>query len=274
MHATGERGASSQTGPAPSSVTMHVVGSKDTNTGAKRAREARAALGVAPAEPIPCVLTMIEETAGTPVVLFPLPEQIAGCVTPTSGAPIVWVNGTQFPPRQRFTLAHEFGHVRCGHDGRVAVDTFATLSGVTTDSREIQANAFAAEFLAPADGVRAMVRGEPTLETVVQVAARFGLSTIASLYRLNTLGLTTRYKRLKDEIDTGVHEEVWGRLDPATLDDRIGRLTENDLPLLSPTLENSALAAFLAGASSAAEVATAIGCEQATFAARAGLLGA
>lgn len=246
---------------------------KDTNTGAKRAREARIELGLEPDAPITCILSTIEATAATPVVLCDLPDGIAGCLTPTSIGPIAWVNGTQFAPRQRFTLAHEFGHVCCGHDG-LAVDTFETLSGHTTDAREVQANAFAAEFLAPAAGVRTMVVAEPNLETVVEIAGRFGLSTIAALYRLNTLGLTRRYRRLKDEIDAGVHEEVWARLDPGTPDDEIARQAERSLPRLSPVLESSALAALLAGATSAADVARLIGVDPATFAARAALLGA
>lgn len=168
---------------------------KDTNKGAKRAREARAELGLGPAAPIPCILTTIEVTARLPVVLCGMPESIAGCVTSTPAGPIVWVNGSQFAPRQRFTLAHEFGHVRCGHDRAVAVDTFETLSGRTTDSREVQANAFAAEFLAPADGVQAMVTVEPTLETVVEVAARFRLSTIAALYPPFRGSVTMAYSR-------------------------------------------------------------------------------
>lgn len=257
----------------PTASPSAVVAGKDTNIGAKRAREAREELGLDATASIPCILTTIEVTAGTPVVLCDLPETIAGCITPTPTGPIVWVNGAQFAPRQRFTLAHEFGHVRCGHDGRVAVDTFETLSGRTTDSREVQANAFAAEFLAPAAGVREAVTGEPTLETVVELAARFGLSTIAALYRLNTLGLTSRYRRLKAEIDAGDHEEVWARLDPPTPDDEIARQEERSLPRLSPALENSSLAAFLSGAASAADVARLIGVSPATFADRAGLLG-
>lgn len=247
---------------------------KDTNIGAKRAREARAALGLGSAEPIPCLLTTIEVTAATPVVLCELPDWIAGCVTPAGEGWIVWVNGVQLPARQRFTLAHEFGHIRCGHDGRVAVDTFETVSGASTDSREVQANAFAAEFLAPAESVRATVAVEPTLETVVEVAARFGLSTIAALYRLNTLGLTSRYGRLKDEIDAGIHEEVWERLDPPTPDDALARIAGEGLPRLSPAIEHSALAALLAGAASAGEVARRIGADPEAFAARVGLLGA
>lgn len=250
------------------------VAGRDTNIGAKRAREARAELGLGTTEPLVCILTTIERDAGTPVVLCRLPVGVAGCLTPTDEGPIVWVSGTQFPARQRFTLAHEFGHVRCGHDGRVAIDTFETVSGASTDSREVQANAFAAELLAPADGVRATVDVEPTLETVVEVAARFGLSTIAALYRLNTLELTRRYERLKEEIDFGVHEEVWERLDPATPDDALARITEDQLPRLSPALEDSALAALLAGAASAGDVARAIGRDPAAFAARAGMLGA
>jgi hypothetical protein len=39
-----------------------------------------------------------------------------------------------------------------------------------------------------------MIEGEPTLEDVVLIAARYGISGIAALYRLNGLGLTRRYE--------------------------------------------------------------------------------
>jgi Zn-dependent peptidase ImmA (M78 family) len=135
---------------------------RDTNIGAKRARETRAELELAPADPCPCILTAVEEHLGVPVVIATLPQKIAGCCWRDRDRVVLWVNGTQAPVRQRFTLAHELGHVRCRHDMAVAADTFETLAGKTTDSREIQANAFAAEFLAPAEGVRAMRDGEPT----------------------------------------------------------------------------------------------------------------
>jgi len=252
---------------------MHPVPSKDTNTGAKRAREARAALGLNTTEPVPCILSLVEVTAGVPLVVSELPDDIAGCVWTSSDAALIWVNGTQAAARQRFTLAHELGHLRCGHDARLAIDSFETLSGITTDAREIQANAFAAEFLAPAEGVRAMVDGEPTLESIVRIAAHFGLSSIAALYRLNTLSLTTRYTRLKNEIDSGLDNDVWDRLAPAELDDAIARLTPEDLPHLSPALEHSALAALIAGAASVHDVARTVGCDPAKVAAGAGAIG-
>lgn len=250
------------------------VPGKDTNIGAKRAREAREAFGLGAQDPVPCILTTVERDAGVPVVLAALPAEIAGCVWSGGGRAVAWANGAQPPARVRFTLAHELGHLRCGHDAALAIDSFETLSGVTSDTREVQANAFAAELLMPAAGVRALVEGEPTLETVVLLAAHFGVSTIAALYRLNTLGLAARYGRLKEEIDGGLHVEVWERLDPPRPDDALERLRAEELPRLSPQIAGSALAALLEGAASADEVAALIGCQAGLVARGAGLVGA
>jgi len=246
---------------------------KDTNTGAKRAREARAELGLAAEAPVGCVLTLVEDRLGLPVVFAALPDGIAGCCWREGDRVVLWVNGTDAVVRQRFTLAHELGHVRCGHDDHVPVETFETLGGKTTDSREVQANAFAAELLAPPAGVRAAVDGEPTLEDVVRIAAHFGISTIAALFRLNTLRLTGRYATLKREIDEGLQDEVWARLQPEVVDDAIAGLDPAALPRLSPALDGSALAALAAGAVSIAEAATAAGCEPAQLADGAAAIG-
>jgi Zn-dependent peptidase ImmA (M78 family) len=248
------------------------VAGKHTNIGAKRARETRAELGVGSTAPIGCLLSVVEGRLGVPVVLVALPDGIAGCCWRLGADVVLWVNGLQAPVRQRFTLAHELGHVHCGHDGTMAVDTFETLAGRTTDAREVQANAFAAELLAPADGVRALLDGEPTLDDVVLVAARFGISTIAALYRLNTLGLAPRYERLRREIDDGLHEEVWERLGPVVVADAISSADPRALPRLSPALAGSALAAMIGGAASVADAATAAGCDPRSLAAAAAVI--
>jgi Zn-dependent peptidase ImmA (M78 family) len=234
---------------------------RDTNVGAKRAREARAALGLEAGEPVGCVLTRVERDLGIPVVIAALREGIAGCCWRDGGRTVLWVNGMQPAVRQRFTLAHELGHLRCGHDERMAVDTFDTLAGRTTDSREIQANAFAAELLAPAAGARAMVEGEPTLEDVVRIAARYGISAIAALYRLNTLGLTRRRATLEREIDDKLHEAVAERLGLAPVADAIAAVHRDALPRLSPALAGSALAAIVARRASVPDAARAAGCD-------------
>src|SRR5437660_7882459 len=156
--------------------------SLDTNRGAKRAREARERFGLDDVSPVPCILNLVEERAGLPVIVGALPQHVAGAVWRNGVGSIVWVNGKQSVERQRFTIAHELGHVCCGHEG-TAIDTDATLSGATRDSHEVQANAFAAELLAPRAGVKGMIDVEPNLQDVVRLAAHFGISSVAALYR-------------------------------------------------------------------------------------------
>ncbi len=133
---------------------------KDTNIGAKRAREARAELGLDPEAPVGCLLTPRRATSSRlPVVIAALAPLDRRLLLARRRARRAVGQRHARGVRQRFTLAHELGHLRCRHDARVEVDTFETIAGKTTDSREIQANAFAAELLAPAAGVRAMVDG-------------------------------------------------------------------------------------------------------------------
>lgn len=239
---------------------------RDTNLGAKRARQARAELGLDPAAPLPCVLTAVEEAAGVPVGLVAFGDGIAGYCWRGGDRVILWVNGSHSAPRQRFTLAHEFGHLRCGHDGALPPESVETLGGKVTSDVEIQANAFAAEFLAPAVAVRERVTPDPSLEDVVRLAAHFGISTIAALYRLNTLGLAPRYATLKDEIEEGLDTVVWHRLDPPTPEDLIAAVSPARLPRLSPTLRGSALGAALDGSASVDDAAACAGCDPATLA--------
>jgi Zn-dependent peptidase ImmA (M78 family) len=246
------------------------MASLQTNRGAKRAREARASLGLDDASPVPCVLTLVEERAELPVIVGSLPEGFAGALWRNGVGSIVWVNGDQVVERQRFTVAHELGHVRCGHAG-TAVDTNETIFGGSHDPREVEANAFAAELLAPAAGVRAQIAREPNLEDLVRLAARYGISTIAALYRCRTLGLVSahRYDQLLGEINEKLHVKLLAYLDPATVRDV---LAETEHPRLPPSLAGSALAAVLDGKTPVSAAASAAGCPTDLLAAAAAAL--
>lgn len=248
---------------------------KDTNTGAKRARQTREALGLNPAAPLPCLLTLVTDRLGIPVVVAALPEGVAGCCWRDGEWVVLWVNGTHPAARQRFTLAHELGHLRCGHDGAIPVETFVTLSGKTTDGREVQANAFAAELLAPAAGIREMVGGgEPELDDVARIAARFGISTIAALFRLNTLGLATRYEELLAAIQAGEHHDVWAAEHLAEPADAIAEIiSQAELPWLSPQLRGSALDAVVHRRASTETAAASAGCDPGAMASGAEAIG-
>lgn len=215
------------------------------NRGAKRAREARTALGLEPDAPVGCLLTVVEEAAQVPVLIWEMPEEIAGACFQQDGAVVLHVNGAQAHVRQRFTLAHELGHVRCGHDGRLKTDTITTLQGKTTNAEEIQANAFAAEFLLPRAAAQALAFSGPvTLEDVVRVASAYGVSALSALFRLAECEHVDeqRAEKLRAEIDEGLHLPLYAELGLEPVDDRIGALTDEDLPYLSPALRGSVLA--------------------------------
>jgi len=216
---------------------------KDTNIGAKRARQAREALGLDDHSPVACVLALLEERAGLPVIVGRLGDDVAGALWRNGVGALVWVNGTHSVERQRFTLAHELGHVRCNHD-HTPVDTYETLSGKSHDPREVQANAFAAELLAPKAGVSALVDGEPTLEDAVRIAGHFGISPIAAVYRLRTLQLVSdrRGDQLEAEIAEGLHQYIDR---PEPIHDGLADL--EDYPRLPDSLAGSELAAVLHG---------------------------
>lgn len=96
-------------------------------------------------------------------------------------------NPAEVSYRQRFTQAHELGHVILGHvnDGREPKrDT--TYPVKTHDPDEIAANRFAAELLMPADYVRNAVKRNRNLSSL---AALFDVSTTAMRYRLKNLGI-------------------------------------------------------------------------------------
>jgi Zn-dependent peptidase ImmA (M78 family) len=208
----------------------------------RRARESRSELGLGRDDPVSCILTAVERDGRVPVVVAPLTEETAGCCAPLDGGAVLFVNGLQYPVgRQRFTLAHEYGHHALGH-GYGPPDSIWTIYGRPLKSREVAANAFAAEFLAPETAVRAFVDHEPTLETVGRVAGHFGLSLLAALIRLGNLGLTHRFDVLRRELDD---RDLRDHVRPPERND--GLATIRGLPRLPAALEGSLLDAVLRG---------------------------
>ncbi len=230
------------------------------NRGAKRAREAREELDLDPVAPLACLLDCVEKRAGLRVVVTHLPDGVAGACT-SGPAPVLWLNAADAKVRQRFTLAHELGHVRCKHDGKLVVESYETLSGATTTPREIEANAFAAELLIPRVAIEklAVAGRNPTLDEVVVIAAHYGTSAIMALYRFKQFGLADDacVSSLGAAIEAKEHFAAFERLGCFALPDRLGSL--EDLPYLSPALRDSRLGAVLRGdAEAEPQLATAI----------------
>jgi Zn-dependent peptidase ImmA (M78 family) len=239
--------------------------SLDKNTGAKRAREAREDLGYAREGPLPDLVGTIEDRGGAHVVVLELPEGVAGAYVARADCPLVFVNGHQALARQRFTVAHEFGHHRMGHAS--VVDEQQAISGKLRDPQEVRANAFAAEFLMPRDAItawgRECVHGAVTLEQVVLLACEYGVSAQAARYALQNAGVlsdTQRCEQLDEEIALELHVALGQQLGLQyphdELADAAGRL-----PRIPSALHSSALGDLLAGAIDADQLAVRLGRE-------------
>jgi Zn-dependent peptidase ImmA (M78 family) len=129
----------------------------------------------------------------------------SGLLITGDGRALICVNSVgETPQRQRFTIAHEIGHYVLRHQfekgEHVHVDRGNFISARNArasagiDSKEIEANQFAAALLMPAQLVEAeaakLVRDGPLLDQHVAMLARtFDVSEQAMTIRLSSLGL-------------------------------------------------------------------------------------
>lgn len=126
----------------------------------------------------------------------------SGFAMSNGGVRIIGVNQSNHPRRQRFTIAHELGHLFLHHGpgDSLTVDHFVRLnfrdkvSSMATNEQEIQANAFAAALLMPRQFVTDEVDSADgvglSADKLVQVlAGRFDVSKDAMSFRLINLGL-------------------------------------------------------------------------------------
>ncbi|MFN8152164.1 MAG: ImmA/IrrE family metallo-endopeptidase [Solirubrobacterales bacterium] len=180
-----------------------------------------------------------------------LPDGLSGALLLERGSPFVFINGADHPVRQRFTLAHEFGHLRLGH-GEV-VDGPEAFTSKARHPHEVAANYFASEFLAPVSAVRrwaeARDQAEVDLEFVVRLGVDFGISSMAARIRLEAAGLLTSPKErrtLDEQIGEGEHRDLLYRLGLGELQDSIVEAQE-DLPRLPTRLRTNAIGAYEAG---------------------------
>ena len=209
---------------------------EDTNRGAAAARAARARHGLSPDRPLPCVLTAVETLERVPVVLAPLPAGFAGAYLRRGGRPLIFVAQDGPVARRRFSLAHELGHHCLAHPRQA--DTWEGMRIGERHPHETQANAFAAEFLAPKAGILDHLAelGDPPieLEAVVRLAARFGTSCEAMRYRLWTCEVIDdeqQADRLDDELRADEHTLLADALGVRWPQDRMADLKDVRLRL-------------------------------------------
>lgn len=102
------------------------------------------------------------------------------------GQPIIFLNSSLLGDRQRFTLAFELGQL------------LLFQADYVSPERDInhEANAFAAEFLLPAEELKEGFKKGVTISILAELKKKWKVSMIALLYRANDLGfITSNQKR-------------------------------------------------------------------------------
>jgi Zn-dependent peptidase ImmA (M78 family)/transcriptional regulator with XRE-family HTH domain len=121
-------------------------------------------------------LTELVENAGCVIVDFPFPSaKLDGlCVQAPEKPPIIFLNKDFPKSRRRLSLAHELGHL--------------VMHKNPSESVEVEAWEFAAEFLMPAAEIREQLSGI-TLDKLGELKSQWGVSMQSILYRAKKLGL-------------------------------------------------------------------------------------
>jgi Zn-dependent peptidase ImmA (M78 family) len=138
----------------------------------------------------------IARKLGVKVEYAPLEPELSGLAHIREGIAIVGINALHSPVRQRFTLAHELGHVRLHWailERAVHVDKGSLrrdgLSSTGLDPIEREANAFAAELLMPDFLLREAIGNQSVDledENLVQsLAKKFRVSEAALRFRID-----------------------------------------------------------------------------------------
>lgn len=158
----------------------------------------------APAVPV----DRIARGLGAQLRFSPLDAELSGMIYVKGDTPIIGINSLHHPNRQRFSIAHEVGHLvlhRPRISGKVHVDKefrvqLATLnrdatSALGSDRIEIEANQFAAELLMPTTWfVQALASKHFDIDNespLDEIARKFRVSRQALDFRVRNLAAST-----------------------------------------------------------------------------------
>lgn len=131
---------------------------------------------------------VIETAFGIDVAVEDLGAGFDGLAVATERVRLILVHATTNTARQRFTMAHELGHLLAGDDQGVHEDRDIYSAESKRGAGERRANAFAAAFLMPEVLLRALV-AEKGYEVpgLAAVSVALGVSPLALGYRLKDL---------------------------------------------------------------------------------------
>ena len=150
----------------------------------------------------PVPVEKIAESLGARIVFKPASdgeEDVSGMLYRSKERVVIGVNSAHHLHRQRFTIAHEIGHLGL-HQGEMYIDTPSvkfrdSKSGLAIDNEEIEANGFAAELLMPREFLEKSLENlykrntRDTNQVVENLSVEYKVSPQMVEYRLRNLGV-------------------------------------------------------------------------------------
>lgn len=144
----------------------------------------------------PVPVERIAKREGARIQFGPLDKELSGMFFVKDGVPTIGVNSLHHPNRQRFSLAHELGHMMLHADiikgihvdkGNAILQR-AALAAEGTDPMEIEANQFAANLLVPDFLLSSILGDDYTIsddeEELEALSKKFKVSTVMIQLRL------------------------------------------------------------------------------------------
>lgn len=173
-------------------------------------QKVKALLQLADVIEAPIPIEKIARLCGAQLRYVPFEGELSGMLFQVEEQIIIGINALHSKTRQRFTIAHELGHLQLHSDAPLHVDRNFRVhlrderSSQAIDQSEIEANAFAAELLMPADMIKRDLNGQEVVdyeddELIRGLAENYRVSLQAMIFRLTNLGYIDRLTEASNE---------------------------------------------------------------------------
>jgi Zn-dependent peptidase ImmA (M78 family) len=170
----------------PSVLPLTISGRRLVDQAANLARDVRKVAGVGDAD-IPELAEFCESRLGIDVAVEPLPQGLDGVSVARGDYRLALISSSIPATRQRYTLAHEIGHLAGGDTDGITIDE--DLYG-SRSNKERRANSFAAALIMPETSLRAALGpGGPTAGAVGAMLLKYKVSVDALAFRLHNVRL-------------------------------------------------------------------------------------
>lgn len=158
---------------------------------------------------VPVNVELVARNTGVQLHKEALDDEVSGMLVVKENAKHIVVNAAHHENRQRFTIAHELGHLLLHHGSgdQLFVDTklvvyqragvpkasaYTSLESTTTPEQEREANLFAAGLLMPEPLLREFIDSRQ-----LDIADEFDISLLASAFKVSEQAMSIRLQRLQ-----------------------------------------------------------------------------